>query len=56
MLHTSFKHKENKTYEYTIKIIYNELHEAPTFTFGVIVEKIPIGSNILLTVTDNSEL
>ena len=56
LLHTSFKHKENKTYEYTIKIIYNELHEAPTFTFGVIVEKIPIGSNILLTVTDNSEL
>lgn len=56
LLHTSFKHKENKTYEYTIKIIYNDFCEAPTFTFGVIVEKIPIGSNILLTVTDNSEL
>lgn len=44
----SFKYKENKTYEYTIKIICNCTCEAPTFTFGIIVEKLPVGSNVIL--------
>ncbi len=49
----NFECKENNHYDYTITIMCNDFAEAPTFTFGVLVDKLPNNSNVVLHIKDN---